>query len=135
MSGLSDDLWRQLGIAPTAEESAIRRAYAKRLREVRPDDDPEGFQRLVEARDLALQLARHGGAGETERGELADEGAAELLASPQAGEARSGPASLPTDSPGADERRRDGKKEPPFSTSSTSRCANRTVQAPPARRG
>jgi hypothetical protein len=58
MTGSGGDLWRQLGIAPTTDEGAIRRAYAKRLREVRPDDDPIGFQHLVEARDLALRLAR-----------------------------------------------------------------------------
>ena len=59
MAGSRNDLWQQLGISSTTDESAIRRAYAKRLREVRPDEDAEGFQRLVEARDRALWLARH----------------------------------------------------------------------------
>jgi hypothetical protein len=49
--------WTVLGIAASASVAEIRRAYAKRLKEIRPDDDAEGFQRLVEARDLALQLA------------------------------------------------------------------------------
>lgn len=49
--------WVVLGIAPDADAINIRRAYAKRLREIRPDKDAQGFQRLVEARDLALQLA------------------------------------------------------------------------------
>jgi len=58
MSG-PDNPWHHLGIAPTADESAIRRAYAKRLRQVRPDVDPAAFQRLVEARDYALRWAQY----------------------------------------------------------------------------
>jgi hypothetical protein len=49
--------WDVLGIGAGAGASEVRRAYAKRLKEIRPDEDAEGFQRLVEARDLALQLA------------------------------------------------------------------------------
>jgi hypothetical protein len=48
------DPWAVLGLAPTADEAAILRAYAAKLRQTRPDDDPEGFQRLVRARELAL---------------------------------------------------------------------------------
>ena len=59
MAGSRNNPWQQLGIAFTTDEGAIRRAYAKRLREARPDEDPEAFQRLVEARDRALWLARH----------------------------------------------------------------------------
>jgi hypothetical protein len=50
--------WSVLGIAPTSEGAEIRRAYARRLRTVRPDEDPAAFQALVEARDLALNLAK-----------------------------------------------------------------------------
>jgi len=46
--------WDALGIAPTTDVRAILRAYANRLRITRPEDDPAGFQRLVEARELAL---------------------------------------------------------------------------------
>jgi hypothetical protein len=49
--------WDVLGIGAGAGASEVRRAYAKRLKEIRPDEDAEGFQRLVEARDMALQLA------------------------------------------------------------------------------
>ncbi|GAA3096366.1 hypothetical protein GCM10010520_47610 [Rhizobium viscosum] len=49
--------WTLLQIAPTQEEDDIRRAYARRLRDFRPDEDPEGFQRLLGARDAALNWA------------------------------------------------------------------------------
>lgn len=54
---MSDTSWKLLQIEPTREEEDIRRAYARRLREFRPDEDPEGFQRLVRARDIALAFA------------------------------------------------------------------------------
>jgi hypothetical protein len=46
--------WALLGIAPTADVAAIRRAYAGKLKLTRPDEDAEAFQRLVRARDAAL---------------------------------------------------------------------------------
>ena len=49
--------WNVLGVAPGATSAEIRRAYARRLREIRPDEDAEGFQILIEARDQALQFA------------------------------------------------------------------------------
>jgi hypothetical protein len=47
--------WSILGIAPTVDEKAIRKAYALKLRDSRPDENPAGFQALREARDCALQ--------------------------------------------------------------------------------
>ena|GEM_PF-2674121 len=47
--------WNILGIEPTADELAIRRAYARKLKQFRPDEDPEGFANLVRAREHALQ--------------------------------------------------------------------------------
>lgn len=52
--------WRLLGIAPTADTGAIRRAYAARLRVMDVDADRDGFASLRDARDLALQLAAEG---------------------------------------------------------------------------
>jgi hypothetical protein len=49
--------WKLLGISPTRDEDDIRRAYARRLKDFRPDEDPVGFQRLVGARDAALAWA------------------------------------------------------------------------------
>ncbi|HDR1022111.1 TPA: hypothetical protein QB352_001372 [Pasteurella multocida] len=49
--------WVLLGIEPTYDEREIRRAYAKKLKITRPDDDPEAYQRLREAFDDALMMA------------------------------------------------------------------------------
>jgi hypothetical protein len=51
--------WSHLGIEPTDDQKAIRKAYAVKLRETRPDEDPAGFQALLEARDHALWESRH----------------------------------------------------------------------------
>ncbi|MDH3476349.1 MAG: hypothetical protein OEM59_21945 [Rhodospirillales bacterium] len=48
------DIWQELGMAPSGERAAIRRAYAERLRRVHPEDDPDGFQRLRRAYEAAL---------------------------------------------------------------------------------
>lgn len=47
-----------LGVAADADERTIKLAYAKLLKLTRPDDDPEGFQRLNQAYQQALNLAR-----------------------------------------------------------------------------
>lgn len=46
--------WDLLGLEPGADRSAIRRAYADRLRAMDPEADPLAFQRLRDARDAAL---------------------------------------------------------------------------------
>ena len=55
--------WTVLGIAPTEDVRAVKRAYASRLKECRPEDDPQGFARLREAYDAVLgaltNAARH----------------------------------------------------------------------------
>jgi hypothetical protein len=48
-----------LGVGRDADEREIRRAYTARLRHTRPDDDPEGFQRLHDAYQRLLQIRRH----------------------------------------------------------------------------
>jgi len=48
-----------LDLAEDADERAVKRAYAKRLRSTRPDDDPVGFQQLHEAYQAALSWAQY----------------------------------------------------------------------------
>ncbi|WP_223788055.1 J domain-containing protein [Marinicella meishanensis] len=48
--------WDVLGLAPTDDRKAIKKAYARLLRQHRPDSDPEGFKRVNEAYQAALIL-------------------------------------------------------------------------------
>jgi TonB family protein len=48
------NIWQELGIGPSTDLAEVKRAYAARLRQVHPEDDPEGFQRLREAYEAAL---------------------------------------------------------------------------------
>ncbi|MGV8927072.1 MAG: hypothetical protein ACOH2G_15525 [Ewingella sp.] len=43
------NIWSVLGIDPTDDLSEIKRAYARKLKTARPDQDPQGYQRLREA--------------------------------------------------------------------------------------
>lgn len=51
-------MWQVLGIDATTDLSAIRKAYAARLRHTRPDDDAQAYQALRHAYDQAQQYAR-----------------------------------------------------------------------------
>jgi len=56
-----DASWHALlDLPPDADERAIKRAYAAKLKATRPDEDPEGFQRLHEAYQAALAWVRSG---------------------------------------------------------------------------
>ncbi|CCJ81045.1 hypothetical protein BN134_1773 [Cronobacter dublinensis 1210] len=56
-----------LGLEPGADERAVKRAYAKRLKTCRPDEDPQGFQTLRDAYEEALEYAARGGATTNQR--------------------------------------------------------------------
>lgn len=49
--------WEVLGLPADADKRSIKRQYANLLKQHRPDEDPEGFQRLREAYEQALAWA------------------------------------------------------------------------------
>jgi hypothetical protein len=52
-------MWEELGIEPTLDAKAIRRAYAERLKSIDADADIDAFQRLRRAYEMALASAMH----------------------------------------------------------------------------
>lgn len=57
----ADSIWHVLDIAPTADITAIRRAYSRQLKAMDVDLDPGAFMALREARDLAMDYAAGAG--------------------------------------------------------------------------
>lgn len=53
-----DDDWDRLGLEPTTDLAAIKKAYALKLKVTRPDDDPAAYQALREAYDNAQVWVR-----------------------------------------------------------------------------
>lgn len=49
---------RELGLDADADERAVKRAYAAKLKIIRPETDPEGFQALNETYQAALEWLR-----------------------------------------------------------------------------
>jgi hypothetical protein len=49
------DYWNILGIDATDDKKAVKRAYSKKLKITRPDDDAAGYQALREAFDWAIK--------------------------------------------------------------------------------
>ncbi len=66
-------VWETLGVPRGSDRDAIRRGYARLLKTVHPEDDPEGFKALREAYDRALQeadwAARYGDEDDPEGGD------------------------------------------------------------------
>lgn len=56
---MSETPWDVLGVDESADSREIKRAYARKLRDNRPDDDPVGFQKLHEAYQFALVRAQY----------------------------------------------------------------------------
>lgn len=50
--------WSILGIQATSDEREIKRAYARKLKTTRPEDDPRAFQELRDCYEATLKLAR-----------------------------------------------------------------------------
>lgn len=55
--------WEILGLEADADLRSIKRRYAQLLKIHRPDEDPQGFQRLREAYEHALQVCEEEGEG------------------------------------------------------------------------
>lgn len=53
-----DEIWGSLGIAPTTDERAIKKAYAQKLKSCSPEEDAAGFARLNHAYKAALAYAK-----------------------------------------------------------------------------
>ncbi|MFY2764619.1 J domain-containing protein [Arenimonas sp. MALMAid1274] len=102
--------FRHLGLAPDADELAVRRAYARLLKQNRPDDDPVAFQRLNEAYQacLAQVRRRQWETVEAEEGAEDQDDAPSPVAQDLAGHARATPEG--SDDPDAAEQA--GQREP-----------------------
>lgn len=55
-----DEIWITLGLDPTKDISAIKRAYAEKAKTCHPEEDPEGFLKLRQAYQAALDYAEGG---------------------------------------------------------------------------
>ncbi len=58
MNGQRENIWEILGIRPTEDKRAIRRAYAQACRTCHPEDQPEEFRQLHQAYEQALTWAK-----------------------------------------------------------------------------
>ena len=52
------EMWSVLGIEPTKDEQEIVNAYRTKVVTVNPEDDQDGFMRLREAFEMAMNYAR-----------------------------------------------------------------------------
>ncbi len=126
-----------LGLDADADERAIKRAYAAKLKTVRPDEDPEGFQRLNEAYRAALRWAQSRPADTADRIAPAPDGAPpqpepSIEASPGAHEPRC-PAPAPPSPPAHLQVRRVAEIAPtePVEAAESVESAEPAASAPP----
>ncbi|OWR28355.1 hypothetical protein CDO73_18970 [Saccharibacillus sp. O23] len=86
------NIWAMLGIEPTSEVKTIKRAYARKLKECHPEENPENFQRIRQSYESALEEAKRIATDPGARTELSE---AELahLRSPEPAAADPGPES------------------------------------------
>ncbi len=78
--------WNALGLDGPADADAVKHAYAQRLKEVHPEEDPEGFQQLHAAYQAARRQVR---AGVPPPQEVPVDGESPENKAPEAGEAES----------------------------------------------
>lgn len=52
--------WELLGIEPTSDQRAVKRAYARMIKRHPPDEQPDRFAEIREAYEAALEDARYG---------------------------------------------------------------------------
>ena len=58
---MAGNIWKILGIKPTGDIVAIKRAYTSLAHKINPEDEPEKFRELHEAYRAALQSAKNQG--------------------------------------------------------------------------
>ncbi len=68
-------MWDVLGIEPTNDERAIKRAYARLLKKNRPDKDPVAFQELRDAYEWCLRATKWADYDDYDDGDGGTEGA------------------------------------------------------------
>ncbi|PUX89914.1 J domain-containing protein [Cronobacter sakazakii] len=75
------DAWTLLGLEPTKDKGALRRAWAKIVKQHRPDQDPQKYQQLREAYEAAQRYQEYDEKEEDEEGD--DEGVITYRFTPQ----------------------------------------------------
>ncbi len=110
---MNESPWSILGLERSgATEKDVKRAYARLLREHRPDTDPDGFQRVRQAYEAALGWLKRAAAEEAED-EDASDGAPVPADAPVPGSMGLVPFGAPRVTPGPGETEDAGAGPPP----------------------